>query len=176
MYGESKNSVSRKSGSWPGKVERRIPQEIWYLERRISLFFSTTENKPCPSVVPRRAHPLVAPRGSSRQMLEGAEEAEAAEASLEPRRNWGPVCGEQTDAIGAAAAVVRVRVSVLRRPSSVALNLHVLHVLSEVSSYLEPRSVMAVHLTCKHARGNVDLLVQVNRQIVQLNFCSGRTT
>ena len=38
-------------------------------------------------------------------MLEGAEEAEAAEASLEPRRNWGPVCGEQTDAIGAAAAV-----------------------------------------------------------------------
>ena len=100
-------------------------------------------------------------------MLEGAEEAEAAEASLEPRRNWGPVCGEQTDAIGAAAAVVRVRVSVLRRPSSVALNLHVLHVLSELSSYLEPRSVMAVHLTCKHARGNVDLLVQVNRQIVQ---------
>ena len=82
-------------------------------------------------------------------MLEGAEEAEAAEASLEPRRIWGPaVCGEQTDAIGAAAAVVRVRVSVLRRPSSVALNLHVLHVLSEVSSYLEPRSVMAVHLTC----------------------------
>ena len=69
-------------------------------------------------------------------MLEGAEEAEAAEASLEPRRNWGPVCGEQTDAIGAAAAVVRVRVSVLRRPSSVALNLrtnlHVLHVLSEL--------------------------------------------
>ena len=109
------NGVSRKSGSWPGKVERRIPQEIWYLERRISLFFSSTENKPCPSVVPRRAHPLVAPRGSSRQMLEGAEEAEAAEASLEPRRNWGPVCGEQTDAIGAAAAVVRVRVSVLRR-------------------------------------------------------------
>ena len=100
-------------------------------------------------------------------MLEGAEEAEAAEASLESRRIWGPVCGEQTDAIGAAAAVVRVRVSVLRRPSSVALNLHVLHVLSELSSYLEPRSVMAVHLTCKHARGNVDLLVQVNRQIVQ---------
>ena len=84
-------------------------------------------------------------------MLEGAEEAEAAEASLEPRRNWGPVCGEQTDAIGAAAAVVRVRVSVLRRPSSVALNLHVLHVLSEVSSYLvlEPRSVVYVHLMCK---------------------------
>ena len=96
-------------------------------------------------------------------MLEGAEEAEAAEASLESRRIWGPVCGEQTDAIGAAAAVA----SVLRRPSSVALNLHVLHVLSEVSSYLEPRSVTAVHLTCKHARGNVDLLVQVNRQIVQ---------
>ena len=153
------NPLSRKSGSWPGKVERQIPQEIWYLERRISLFFSSTENKPCPSVVPRRAHPLVAPRGSSRQMLEGAEEAEAAEASLESRRIWSPVCGEQTDAIGAAAAVA----SVLRRPSSVALK----HVLSELSSYLEPRSVMAVHLTCKHARGNVDLLVQVNRQLVQ---------
>ena len=132
-------------------MERRIPQEFWYLERRISLFFSSTENKPCPSVVPRRAHPLVAPRGSSRQMLEGAEEAEAAEASLEPRRNWGPVCGEQTDAIGAAAAVVRVRVSVLRRPSSVALNLHVLHVLSELSRHPGLQGYMVRCFHCSHA-------------------------
>ena len=69
-------------------------------------------------------------------MLEGAEEAEAAEASLEPRRNWGPVCGEQTDAIGAAAAVVRVRVSVLRRPSSVAWGLQKrkVHVLASCAA------------------------------------------
>ena len=54
-------------------------------------------------------------------MLQGADDAEAAEAwgSSVRERIWGPVCGEHTHAIGAPAPVA----SVLLRPSSAAANL-----------------------------------------------------
>ena len=54
-------------------------------------------------------------------MLQGADDAEAAEAwgSSVGERIWGPVCGEHTHAIGAPAPVA----SVLLRPSSAAANL-----------------------------------------------------
>ena len=54
-------------------------------------------------------------------MLQGADDAEAAEAwgSSVRERIWGPVCVEHTHAIGAPAPVA----SVLLRPSSAAANL-----------------------------------------------------
>ena len=53
--------------------------------------------------------------GRGEEMLQGADDAEAAEAwgSSVRERIWGPVCGEHTHAIGAPAPVA----SVLLRPT-----------------------------------------------------------
>ena len=72
-------------------------------------------------------------------MLQGADDAEAAEASglgsSVPRRIWGPVCEEHTRAIGAPAPVA----SVLLRPSSETANL-VKRMEALVPEELLPRS------------------------------------
>ena len=73
-------------------------------------------------------------RGLCKEMLQGADDAEAAEASglgsSVPRRIWGPVCDEHTHAIGAPAPVA----SVLLGPSSAAANLVLLCVCLECTS------------------------------------------